>query len=87
MILVVVYTSLPLLFMTGISWPQSSIPGFWQGVAWLFPSTFGIRGFVRMSSMGALISDVAVEYHALWIQTVVYGCIALAITKIRTKYE
>ena len=86
-ILVVVYTSLPLLFMTGISWPQSSIPGFWQGVAWLFPSTFGIRGFVRMSSMGALISDVAVEYHALWIQTVVYGCIALAITKIRTKYE
>ena len=85
--LVVVYTSLPLLFMSGISWPQSSIPGFWQGVAWLFPSTFGIRGFVRMSSMGALISDVAIEYHALWIQTLVYGCIALVITKLRTKYK
>lgn len=83
--LVVVYTSLPLLFMSGISWPQSSIPGFWQGVSWIFPSTFGIRGFVRMSSMGALLGDITIEYHALWIQTVVYGCLALFITKLRTR--
>ena len=83
-ILVVVYTSLPLLFLSGISWPQSSIPGWWQGVAYMFPSTFGIRGFVRMSSMGALLGDVTPEYHMLWILTLIYGCIALIVTKLRT---
>ena len=74
--LLVVFSSVPLLFMSGVSWPQNNIPAFWQGVSWLFPSTFGIRGFVRMNSMGATLNDVATEYHALWIQVVVYFILA-----------
>lgn len=74
--LLVVFSSVPLLFMSGVSWPQSNIPAFWQGVSWLFPSTFGIRGFVRMNSMGATLQDVATEYRALWIQTIVYFILA-----------
>ena len=74
--LLVVFSSVPLLFMSGVSWPQSNIPSFWQGVSWLFPSTFGIRGFVRMNSMGATLEDVATEYHALWIQVVLYFILA-----------
>ncbi|KGI60619.1 ABC-2 type transporter [Prevotella sp. DNF00663] len=70
--LLVVFTSVPFLFMSGVSWPQNDIPGVWQGIAWLFPSTFGIRGFVRMGSMGARLSDIHPEYIALWIQTLVY---------------
>ena len=70
--LLVVFTSVPLLFMTGISWPQSNIPGIWQGVSMLFPSTFGVRGFLRISSMGATLKDIVPEYQALWIQTLVY---------------
>ena len=58
--------------MTGVSWPQPNIPGFWQGVACLIPSTFGVRGFLRISSMGASLQDISVEYHALWIQAFVY---------------
>ena len=70
--LLVVFTSVPLLFMTGISWPQSNIPGFWQGISWLFPSTFGIRGFLHLSSMGGTLQDIRTEYVALWIQVIVY---------------
>ena len=75
--LIVVFTSVPLLFMSGVSWPQSSIPGVWQGVATLFPSTFGIRGFLRMSSMGALLPDIANEFKALWLQVIIYAATAL----------
>ena len=71
-ILIVVFTSVPLLFISGVSWPQSAIPPFWQWVSWLAPSTFGVRGFVRMNTMGALLGDVRVEYVALWAQTIVY---------------
>lgn len=83
--LVVVFTSVPLLFMSGISWPQSNIPRVWQGVSTLFPSTYGIRGFVRMSSMGALLPDVAREYRSLWVQTVFYLCTATMIMWRRVK--
>ncbi|MCR4852183.1 MAG: ABC transporter permease [Prevotella sp.] len=71
-ILLVVFASLPLLFLSGASWPQSNIPGYWQGFSWLFPSTFGIRGFIRMNSMGATLQDVRPEYISLWILTIVY---------------
>ena len=74
--LLVIFISVPLLFMTGLSWPQSNIPGAWQAVAWLFPSTPGVRGFVRMNSMGATIDDVVTEYNVLWVQTIVYWTLA-----------
>jgi ABC-2 type transport system permease protein len=70
--LLVVFISLPLLFLTGVSWPQSAIPGAWQGVSWLFPSTFGIRAFVRMNTLGGTLGDVAPEVRYLWIQAAAY---------------
>jgi ABC-2 type transport system permease protein len=70
--LLVVFISLPLLFLTGISWPQSAIPGYWQGISWLFPSTFGVRAYVRMNTMGGTLADVSSEVRFLWIQMAVY---------------
>ena len=70
--LLMVFVSVPLLFLTGISWPQSNMPGFWQGVSWLFPSTFGARAYVRMNTMGASLGDVLWECRILWIQAFLY---------------
>lgn len=70
--LLMVFVSIPLLFLSGVSWPQTSIPGIWQGVSWLFPSTFGIRAFVRVNTMGCTLGDIMTEYQILWGQTVVY---------------
>lgn len=70
--LLVVFTSVPFLFMTGISWPQSNIPGIWQGVSWLIPSTFGVRGFLTLSSMGGTLGEIGPEYQALWLQAGIY---------------
>ena len=74
--LLMVFVTIPLLFLTGVSWPQSSIPGFWQGVSWLFPSTFGVRGFVRINEMGGTLSDVLTEYQILWLQMLAYFILA-----------
>ena len=74
--LLMVFVTLPLLFLSGISWPQTSIPGFWQGISWLFPSTFGIRGFVRINEMGGTLIDVLPEYQILWVQTAAYFILA-----------
>ena len=45
---------------------------FFGGISWLIPSTFGVRGFIHMSSMGGTLHDIRQEYLALWIQAVVY---------------
>ena len=83
--LLVVFVSLPLLFMTGVSWPQSNIPGIWQGVSWLFPSTFGARAYVRLNSMGASFTDVMFEYRILWIQTFVYFVLTLIVYRFQMR--
>ena len=62
--------------MSGVSWPQSSIPSFWQVVSWIFPSTFGIRAFVRLNSMGATLVDVKHELICLWLLVGFYFAMA-----------
>lgn len=79
---VVVFSSLPLLFISGIPWPLSNIPSFIQGISCIFPSTFGMRGFVRMSSMSADLADVRSEYIGLWVQVVVYFLMVLLINRL-----
>jgi len=70
--LIFVFTSVPLLFISGISWPGAAIPPFWKYVSYIFPSTFGINGFVRINNMGASLNEISTEYKALWIQAGVY---------------
>ena len=70
--LMFVFTSVPLLFISGISWPGASIAPFWRIVSYAFPSTFGINGFVKINSMGASLWEVQFEYVGLWIQCAVY---------------
>lgn len=77
--LIVVFASVPLLFMAGVSWPASSIPAFWKWFSYLFPSTFGIKGFIAMSSMGARIEDIHPEIIALWGQAAAYFLTTAAI--------
>ncbi|NDV57911.1 ABC transporter permease [Bacteroides sp. 519] len=70
--LIFVFTSVPLLFISGISWPGAAIPKFWEYFSYLFPSTFGINGFVKINNMGATLNEVGFEYKALWLQAGVY---------------
>ena len=70
--LIFVCTSVPLLFISGISWPGTAIPPFWKVLSWIFPTTWGIRGFVAVNTMGATWSEIQEEYHMLWLQTGIY---------------
>lgn len=71
-ILLLVFLSVPMLFLSGLSWPASSMPAFWKYVSYVFPSTFGMNGYVRIASMGASLADVRTEYIALWCQVGFY---------------
>ena len=70
--LLVVFTSVPMLFLVGVSWPEPVVPGYLKGIAWLLPSTFGVRGYLTISSMGGTLQDIRPEYQSLWLQTAFY---------------
>ena len=71
-ILIFVFLSVPMLFLSGLSWPASAMPPFWKLVSCLFPSTFGMNGYVRIASMGCTLNEIRTEYIALWIQAAIY---------------
>ena len=71
-----VFTSVPFLFLSGLSWPWSAIPAPLKALAYLLPSTPGIQAFISINSMGAQIHEVLPQYTALWIQALVYFLLA-----------
>lgn len=71
-ILLFVFMSIPLLFLSGVSWPGAAVPPFWKAVASVFPSTYGANAYVRIQGMGASLGDCHFELMRLWILTGVY---------------
>jgi ABC-2 type transport system permease protein len=66
------FTSIPLLFLSGIIWPLSNFGPLWLVVREIFPSSNAIFGFIKMNSQGATIFETRKEIMSLWIQTGVY---------------
>jgi len=66
------FTSLPSVFLAGFSWPPEAMPGWLRGLGLLLPSTVGIRGYLRVTQMGASLSQVHWEWTFLWVLTGIY---------------
>lgn len=60
-----VATSMPILFLSGLTWPSSALPLPLQFVRWLLPSTAAIQGFVATNQLGASLREVRIELAAL----------------------
>lgn len=71
-ILLFVFMSIPLLFLSGVSWPGASIPPLWKAVGSIFPSTWGLNAYVRIQDMGASLADCRHEILSLWILAAIY---------------
>lgn len=56
---VLLFTSLPMAFVSGFSWPVEALPETLQALRWVLPSTAGIQASLRLNQMGAPLADVA----------------------------
>ena len=71
-ILLFVFMSVPLLFLSGVSWPGAAVPPLWKAVGSIFPSTWGLNAYVRIQGMGASLGDCRQEIMALWVLAAIY---------------
>ena len=74
--LLLIGLSMPMLFVSGFSWPVEAMPAPLQTLRWLLPSTPGIQGMVALNQLGASVGEVLPELLALMVQMAVYGAIA-----------
>jgi ABC-2 type transport system permease protein len=70
--MIYLFTSIPLLFLSGIIWPLSNFSTIWSIVRDIFPSSNAIFGYIKMNSLGASIFETRKEILTLWIQTGTY---------------
>ena len=73
------------VFLTGFTWPTSNFPVFWKVLSYVFPSTFGCRGFMTLCNSGTL-EAIAPEIRALTIQTVSYFVLASVAARVENRY-
>ncbi len=70
--LVIVFTSLIFLFLSGLTWPRYAMDFPWQQLSALIPATWGVEGFVNINTNSATLTHVSTPYIALWLLTIAY---------------
>lgn len=79
--MLLLFSSLPMVFLSGFSWPSSAMPEWLSRAALMLPSTAGIDGFLRLTQMGASLKDVGDSWAILLGLTAFYGTLAAVLVK------
>lgn len=76
-IMMLVFISPVVLFLSGMSWPETSLPPLLHKLAHIFPTTSLIPAYLRIKTMGATLRDVKPELIFLTGQMIIYGILAM----------
>jgi ABC-2 type transport system permease protein len=80
---VMLSVSVPLVFLSGFSWPSQAMPFWLQLLAQFVPSTSAIQGFYAINHMGATLSEVIGLWGRLWALAGIYFVTACLVTRRR----
>lgn len=72
-----IYTSMPVIFLVGFAWPLETLPVLLRWLGALIPASSGVRGFIRINQMGATLYEVRREWMILWALCLLYFGTAL----------
>lgn len=84
-LMVVVFTSVLFLFLSGLTWPRYAMSTFWHSVGNVVPAVWGVEGFVRINSNGATLAQNSTPFLWLWGLALCYLTIYYLILRYRHK--
>ena len=82
--LVIVFTSVVFLFISGLTCPRYAMNSLWTWVGDAIPATWGIEGFIRMNSNGSPLWEQSHPYMMLWLLCAIYMVTAWLVTHFST---
>ena len=71
-IMLIMYTSLPSVMLTGFSWPTVAMPEWLHAFSYIVPTTLGAKGFVSITQMGASLSTIPPYWAGMWGLCILY---------------
>ena len=71
--LLVLLSSMPLVFASGFIWPASAVPAGFFKIIQFIPAIPAINGFLRLNQMGADFMSILEYWQQLWLCTAIYG--------------
>ena len=86
-LMVLVFTSIPFIFLSGFSWPVESIPQWQILLSYIIPSTHAIKGFVDITQKGSVFADVFNYWIYLWALLIFYLITSSILLKKHNKKE
>ena len=71
--LLVLLSSMPLVFASGFIWPASAVPAGFFKIIQFIPAIPAMNGFLRLNQMGADFMSILEYWQQLWLCTAIYG--------------
>jgi ABC-2 type transport system permease protein len=84
---VFLFASLPFLFISGFSWPKSSIPESLRYAMFWAPCEHAIPAWISIQQMGATASEMSKEIISLGILAVGYSILSLIFDQFKTPFR
>ena len=78
---IIVFMSVPLVFLSGISYPLELMPWHWRIFHYLIPTAPATLAFVKLDCMGGDLTNIRPEMITLWIQCAVYFVVAVLVRR------
>ena len=87
--LLLAFTSLIFVFLTGVSWPHYQIAPYWDVISKMIPGYWASTAYVQMQVGGASLSQMSEFYVALWVLCGIWFVIAylVELLVLRPKYR
>lgn len=82
-ILTLLWSSVPILLLAGLSYPREAFPDWLYAVGRLFPSSGAVEGFVALNTMGASLQNIKSEMLNLVILAFLYTFLAIILESRR----
>ena len=80
---IIVFMSVPLVFLSGISYPLELMPWHWRIFHYLIPTAPATLAFVKLDCMGGDLTNIRPEMITLWIQCAVYFVVAVLVRRVK----
>lgn len=71
-IMLLLWTSIPILLLAGISYPREAFPEWMYDIGRILPSSSAVDAFIKLSSMGASLRDILPELFTLIVLALIY---------------
>ena len=79
--LLMVFTSVVFVFLTGASWPRHEMSRFWLAVGDCVPATWMCNAYVLMQSDGATLRSVTHQLSMLWLHCGIFTALAYVVER------